>query len=281
GPAARAAWTDGTLRGRPRVAVLGMAIESSAYAQHRAGYRDFPVLEGSAVLGRYPFLAPGAPLRAAAEWLGVFHARSIPGGQVLGEVYAGFRERMVRGLAELVADGGVDGVYLDIHGAMSVVGRDDAEGDLVTALRHVVGPEVLVAAPMDLHGNLSPVLARELDLPTCYRMAPHEDAWQTRERSARDLVDWLGRDERPVRAWVPVPILLAGEQTSTRVEPARSLYGRLPEVTARSGVTDAGIWVGYAWADEPRCHATVLVTGSDAAAVTSAAEEVAAQLWRV
>src|SRR5690625_3783457 len=78
---------------------------------------------------------------------------------------------MVRGLAALVEDGGVDGVYLDIHGAMSVVGRDDAEGDLVTALRQVVGPEVLVAAPMDLHGNLSPVLARELDLPTCYRMA--------------------------------------------------------------------------------------------------------------
>ena len=200
---------------------------------------------------------------------------------MLPRVYADFRDRMVRRLASLVADGGVDGVYLDIHGAMSVVGMDDAEGDLVTALRQVVGPEALIAAPMDLHGNVSPVLARELDLPTCYRMAPHEDAWETRERSARDLVDWLGRDERPVRAWVPVPILLAGEQTSTRVEPARSLYGRLPEVTARSGVTDAGIWVGYAWADEPRCHATVLVTGSDAAAVTSAAEEVAAQLWRV
>src|SRR5690625_256868 len=148
-----------------------MAIESSAYAQHRAGYRDFLVLEGDAMLGRYPFLAPGAPLREAAEWVGLFQARSIPGGQVLGEVYADFTDRMVRGLAALVEDGGVDGVYLDIHGAMSVVGMDDAEGALITALRQVVGPEVLVAAPMDLHGNLSPVLARELDLPTCYRMA--------------------------------------------------------------------------------------------------------------
>src|SRR5690625_1993833 len=210
-----------------------MAIESSAYAQHRAGYRDFLVLEGDAMLGRYPFLAPGAPLREAAEWVGLFQARSIPGGQVLGEVYADFTDRMVRGLAALVEDGGVDGVYLDIHGAMSVVGMDDAEGALITALRQVVGPEALIAAPMDLHGNVSPVLARELDLPTCYRMAPHEDAWQTRERSARDLVDWLRRGAQPVRAWVPVPILLAGEQTSTRVEPARSLYGRIPEVSAR------------------------------------------------
>src|SRR5699024_7965833 len=98
-----------------------MAIESSAYAQHRAGYRDFPVLEGEAVLDRYPFLARGTPLRAGAEWIGVFQTKSIPGGQVLAEVYQDFRERMVRGLATVMADGGVDGVYLAIHGAMSVV----------------------------------------------------------------------------------------------------------------------------------------------------------------
>src|SRR5699024_5398272 len=153
-------------------------------------------------------------------------------------------------LAAVMADGGVDGVYLDIHGAMSVVGMTDAEGDLLLALREVVGPEALFAAPMDLHGNVSEVLVRELDLPTCYRMAPHEDAWQTRERSARDLLSWLGRDHAPVRAWVPVPILLAGEQTSTRVEPAKTLYARIPEITEQPGVTDAALWVGYAWADE-------------------------------
>ena len=265
----------------PRIAVLGMAIESSAYAQYRAGYRDFPVLTGPDVLDRYPFLAAGTPLREGAEWIGVFQTKSIPGGQVLAEVYEDFRERMVRGLAAVMADGGVDGVYLDIHGAMSVVGMTDAEGDLVRALREVVGPEVLIAAPMDLHGNVSPVLVRELDLPTCYRMAPHEDAWLTRERSARDLLSWLERGQVPVRAWVPVPILLAGEQTSTRVEPARSLYARIPETTQQVGVTDAAIWVGYAWADEPRCHATVMVTGEEPDAVADHAEQLAAELWRV
>src|SRR5699024_12433266 len=122
-----------------------MAIESSVYAQHRAGYRDFLVLEGDAVLDRYPFLAPGTPLREAAEWAGVFQARSIPGGQVLPEVYADFRERMVRGLAAL--DGGVDGGCLDLHGAMGVVGMEDAEGERIAALRRAGGHEVRTAAP--------------------------------------------------------------------------------------------------------------------------------------
>jgi microcystin degradation protein MlrC len=261
---------------RPRIAIVGMAIESSAYAAHRAGYRDFPVLTGEALLARYDFLAKGEPLREAAEWIPVFMARAIPGGAVLREVYDDFRSRIVDGLREA---GPVDGVYFDIHGAMSVVGLDDAEGDLVTAVREIVGADALITAPMDLHGNMSETLALAVDLPTCYRLAPHEDAWETKERAAARLVDWLRRDDKPLRAWVRVPILLPGEKTSTRVEPARSLYAQLDEVEQRDGVSDLGLWIGYAWADEPRCHATVMVSGDDAAAITAEAERIAGELW--
>lgn len=263
----------------PRIAIVGIAIESSAYAAHRAGYRDFPVLTGDALIARYDFLADGQPLRRAAEWIPVFMARAIPGGAVLREVYEDFRSRIVDGLRAAVAEAPLDGVYFDIHGAMSVVGLDDAEGDLVTAVRDVVGPDTLMAAPMDLHGNVSETLALALDLPTCYRLAPHEDAWETKERTARDLVEWIRRGDAPVRAWVRVPILLPGEKTSTRVEPARSLYAQLGGVAAQDGITDAAIWIGYAWADEPRCHAAVMVTGDDAEATVREAERIAGELW--
>ena len=261
---------------QPRIAIVGMAIESSAYAAHRAGYRDFPVLTGDALIARYPFLAEGQPLAEAAEWIPVFMARAIPGGAVLREVYDDFKNRIVEGLR---AAGPVDGVYFDIHGAMSVVGLVDAEGDLVTAVREVVGPDALITAPMDLHGNMSETLALALDLPTCYRLAPHEDAWETKERAAHRLVEWINRGEKPLTAWVRVPILLPGEKTSTRVEPARTLYAQLDEVEKKAGISDLGIWIGYAWADEPRCHATVMVTGDDEAVITAEAERIAGELW--
>jgi len=260
----------------PRIAIAGIAIESSAYAAHRAGHDDFVVLTGDDVRARYPFLAPGTPLGDAAEWVGVLYARSLPGGRVRREVYDDFRSRIVAGLR---AAGDLDAVYLDVHGAMSVEGGDDAEGDLVEAVRAVIGPAPLVAAPMDLHGNVSERFARAVDLPTCFRLAPHEDADETRERSARTLLEWLARAERPARAWVRVPILLPGEKTSTRVEPARSLYARLADVERTPGVTDASIWIGYAWADEPRCHATVIVSGSDPAVLVAEAEALARALW--
>lgn len=266
---------------RPRVAIAGIGIESSAYAQHRAGFRDFPVLTGADVLGRYPFLAPEQHLRDAAEWVGVLVTKAIPGGKVLAEVYGDLRGRLLAGLAQAHDDQPLDGVYLELHGAMSVEGMDDAEGDLVQGVRDVVGPDVLIAAPMDLHGNVSDVLVREVDLLTCFRMAPHEDAWETRERSARDLLAWIGMPQPPARARVSVPILLPGEKTSTRVEPARSLYGAIPDIVATGGITDAAIWIGYAWADEPRCHAAVVVTGQDEDAITAAARRLAESLWSV
>ncbi|RMI12700.1 M81 family metallopeptidase [Cellulomonas triticagri] len=266
---------------RPRIAIAGIAIESSTFSPHRAGLRDFHVVTGDDLLARYDALAPGGALADRADWLPVVYARSIPGGPVLPEVYADLRQRILDGLAALVADGPLDGVFLDIHGAMSVVGADDAEGDLVTAVREVVGDTPVLSAAMDLHGNVSRTLITRTDLLTCFRMAPHEDAWDTRERAMRNLVTVLARGERPLQAWVRVPILLPGEKTSTRVEPARGLYGRLPEVEARPGVLDAAIWVGYAWADEPRCHATVVVSGWDRDEITAQARSLAEHLWDV
>ncbi|MEL6852984.1 MAG: M81 family metallopeptidase, partial [Bacteroidota bacterium] len=171
----------------------------------------------------------------------------------------------------------------DIHGAMSVVGLDDPEGDLIKRVREVVGTETVISTCMDLHGNVSETLAQHTDLMTCYRLAPHEDAMESKRRAVSNLLDRLesGKGKPAYKAWIPVPILLPGEKTSTRIEPAKSLYAGVQPLTEQEGVLDAAIWVGYAWADEPRNHAVVMATGDDKAAVGAAAEKLANHFWRV
>ena len=118
---------------------------------------------------------------------------------------------------------------------------------------------------MDLHGNVSTDLFEDLDLLTCYRMAPHEDALESRRRAMANLADrLLGGRGRPTKVLVHIPILLPGEKTSTRVEPARRLYARIPRLAAQAGVLDAALWIGFAWADQPRCKAAVVLTGDGA-----------------
>ncbi|MDQ1123879.1 hypothetical protein QE412_002452 [Microbacterium trichothecenolyticum] len=194
----------------PRIAIVGMAIESSAYAAHRAGYADFAVLSDAQVLTRYAFLASGTPLGDAAEWIGVFYARSIPGGQVRPDVYHDFRARITAGLADI---GDVDAVYLDVHGAMGVEGMDDAEGDLVQAVRAVIGAEPLIAAPMDLHGNVSERFARAVRRPADV-LSPRTPRGRRRDARARGADASRVDRTRPA----PRPRLGAGSDPAARRE---------------------------------------------------------------
>ena len=134
---------------------------------------------------------------------------------------------------------------------------------------------------MDLHGNVSWRLAAQSDLITCFRMAPHEDEVASKQRAVENLLARLesGKGRPAYKAYIAVPVLLPGEKTSTRIEPAKSIYAAIPAITTRPGIIDAAIWIGYAWADEPRNHAAVMVTGDDEAAVKTAAESLAASFW--
>ncbi|GAB3962469.1 M81 family metallopeptidase [Actinoallomurus acanthiterrae] len=259
-----------------RIGIAGIAIESSTFSPHLTRLADFTVTRDDALLARYPWIQKTRPWCEAVEWVPLLHAVSLPGGAVDPDVYDALEAEIVE---RAKAAGPLDGLFFDIHGAMSVTGRTDAEAGLAAAVRAAVGPETLISASMDLHGNVSRELAATVDLITCYRMAPHEDAWESRERAARNLVTRLREGGRPLKAWVQVPVLLPGEKTSTRIEPAKSLYARVPEVEAMPGVLDAAIWVGYAWADEPRCRAAVVVTGDDEATVTEQARGLAEAYW--
>jgi microcystin degradation protein MlrC len=80
---------------------------------------------------------------------------------------------------------------------------------------------------------------------------------------------------------VAVPVLLSGEWTSTRVEPAKSLYAMVPEVEAMQGVIDAGIWIGYVWGDERRNQGVVMVYGDGKEDVEKGAKMLAQKFWDV
>ncbi|KAH8777792.1 hypothetical protein F5883DRAFT_544058 [Diaporthe sp. PMI_573] len=283
---------------KPTIAIAGLAIETSTFHTGRTSAEDFHPRLGTAEIATYhaAVLGPDQPLHSAANWKGALIGHALPGGAVTHTAYTTLEADLLSRLQDIVTahaaenDGApLDGLWLDIHGAMCVAspGPGDAEAYLLRKIRQVVGPECVVSASMDLHGNVSRELAHMCDILTCYRTAPHVDVVETRRRACENLLAVLRRrDEagthkafRPVKAWVPVPILLPGEQTSTRDEPARSIYAAVPRVEATEGVLDAAVWVGYAWADEPRNRAAVVVTGWDQGAVARGAEELARLFW--
>jgi microcystin degradation protein MlrC len=265
-------------RKKPRIAIAGLGIESSTFSPALSDEAAFHAKYDTAVFSNYPFMAADSPIRNRAVWVPILVGHALPGGAVTREAYESLVNKT---LDQLKKNGPYDGLYFDIHGAMSVVGLDDPEGDFIERIRKVIGKTALISTSMDLHGNVSLRLVENTDLITDYRLAPHEDAMETKERAVTDLLGRLesGIGKPSYKAYVSIPILLPGEKTSTRIEPAHSVFKAIAPALQGENIIDGGIWVGYPWADEPRNHAAVVVTGDSWPRVSRVAEALADSFW--
>lgn len=259
---------------RWRIAMGGIAAESCTFSPVSIGPEDLLVSRGSALLDptRYPFLASVPD----AEFLPTVQVDALPGGPLVAHAYRALRDEFV---ARLAALGPLDGLYLDLHGAMAVHGMEDAEADWVAAARRAVGDSCLIAVSNDLHGNPTPAVAASIDILTAFRTAPHVDAPETRARAVELLVAALRAGIRPRVVHVAVPLLIPGEMKTTDTEPMAGLYASLPGRSARPGILEVALWAGHTWADEPRVGGSVAVTGTDPGAMEGAALSLASDYW--
>ena len=255
-----------------RIAIGGMATESCTFSPCPTRLSDFRLFRGQDLLQRYPCLIQYPQVSFTP---GVM-ARAMPGGPVERGAYDAIRSEF---LSRLQEDGPWDGVYLELHGAMNVDGLDDAEGDWVRGVGEVGGPDCVIAASYDLHGNVSQRVVDNLDLLTAFRTAPHVDVEATHARAVALLVRALREGVRPHQAFVPIPVMLHGEWSSTEWEPGRSIYTEVAKAAAEPGVWDASLLVGYAWSDEPRAGACAVAVGTDREAVDQQAARLAQLYW--
>jgi len=91
-------------------------------------------------------------------------------------------------LAAAREQGPFDGVLLSLHGAMVTESFDDAEGQLLSQIRQIVGPKIPIAITLDLHANVSPRMVEMANIICSYRTYPHIDM-RDRGRQAGELLE--------------------------------------------------------------------------------------------
>ncbi len=99
-------------------------------------------------------------------------AFAMPAGITLRHVYESLRDEI---LEDLRAAMPVDMVLLGMHGAMVAEGYDDAEGDLISSVRSIVGPDVPIGGELDLHCHLTQQMADDATVLIAYKEYPHTD----------------------------------------------------------------------------------------------------------
>jgi microcystin degradation protein MlrC len=203
-------------------------------------------------------------------------AAASPAGRVAKEFYAEVRDRL---LADLRTAGPLDGVLLDLHGAMVVEGLDDGEGDLLAAVRAAVGA-VPIAVTLDFHANVTRAMAEAATLLHGYKTYPHVDMEARGREAAVRLADVASGRVRPTIAYRQPPLLppIAGQLTTRG--PMRRLYDRADAMEARPGVLSISIFAGFPLADIHDAGLSIYVaTDGDRALADTLADELAAAAW--
>ncbi|MGA7669226.1 MAG: M81 family metallopeptidase [Nitrolancea sp.] len=212
------------------------------------------------------------------ELIPTTYGSAVPGGRVSREAFEMMKNEIVEGIRAAMP---IDGVLLGIHGAMALEHNDDGEGPLITAIREVVGPDIPIVAPLDLHTNLSEEMMEEATAFVGYKEYPHIDTPETGARAMQILVSTIKGEIQPVMGHVKLPLIAPNQSmVTTWQSPLKKAIDRAREIESEPGVVAATVLGGFPFADIPYTTvSTIVVTDNDRALATKYANELAQICW--
>ncbi len=272
----------------PRVALLGFSIECNKFAPvaTKAHFTARTYLEGDAIVteARAPapvMLAepPGfvAAMDAAGPWVpvGIALAMTEPNGPVEHGFFVELLDTIERRLQAALP---VDAVYICSHGAALTTEEDDPDGVLFAKVREIVGPDVPIAATLDLHANVSPRMVRSIDAFIGYRTNPHLDMRERGAEAAAAIREMLA-GLRPQAALIRLPIVPPTVTMLTAAGPYAEMID-LGQRRITPEIMNGSFMGGFAFADTADNGLCVVVTARhDKQAAEILAREIAELGW--
>lgn len=229
------------------IAIDKRAFEASLYAkpgEHPATPTlcSAPITVGREVCGQLGWEL----IEGSASW-------ADPAGLVARATYEELRDEI---LGQLRAAMPVDGVVLGLHGAMVAQGYDDVEGDLLAAVREIVGSGVLVCAELDPHSHLTAKRVAAANFFVVFKEFPHIDFVDR----ARDLwsiaVRALKGEINPVMSVFDCRMI---DVFPTSKEPMRGFVDRLYGLEqSEAGVLSLSVVHGFMAGDVPEMGTKVI-----------------------
>lgn len=191
-----------------------------------------------------------------------------PAGLVNRQAYEGLRDEI---LDQLRAALPVNAVVLGLHGAMVADGYEDAEGDFLTRVRDIIGPDVLLCAELDPHSHLTEKRVAVTDFFVVFKEFPHTDFVDRAEDLWRIAVDTLEGRITPVMSVFDCRMI---DVFPTSREPMRSFVDRLMTIEASDpDVLSLSVIHGFMAGDVPEL-------GTKMIAITNGKPEKGAHLAR-
>ncbi len=272
-----------------RIAVAGFLHESHSFAPVATNWPDFLKPGGLPALQRPDAMmaglagtstcAGGAITEAASHGVSIAPLGwcfANPAGPVTREAFERISAMIVDALSEALEAAPLDGVFLDLHGAMVSDDYPDAEGELMRRVRAVVGDAMPLAITLDPHANMTREMAERADVVVPYRTYPHVDMLAVGRRAMGLLIQRIQRGRPWAMEFRELDFLIPITSQCTMVEPMAGVMAKRAELEA--GVVELGYCFGFPYADFPGCGQAIAAYADTPEAAASAADALVCEI---
>ena len=234
------------------IAIDRRAFEASLYAGPGEHPATPTLCTAPITVGREVCAREGWELiEGSASW-------ADPAGLVAQATYEALRDEILQQLQSAMP---IDGVVLGLHGAMVAQGYDDPEGDLLSRIREIVGPDVLVCAELDPHSHLTEKRVEAADFFVVFKEFPHIDFVDR----ARDLwsiaVRALKGEIKPVMSVFDCRMI---DVFPTSKEPMRGFVDKLYALEqSEPGLLSLSVIHGFMAGDVPEMGTKIIAVTDD------------------
>lgn len=274
-----------------RIAAGGIMHETSTFADTPTTLRDFEtglgLYRGQAIIDHFRGtnnctggFVTGAE-RHGFELVPLLWTFAYPSGVIPRADFETLKKELLDRLAKALAEKPLDGVLLDLHGAMVVEGIDDGDGDVIESVRRAVGSKCPIAVTFDLHSNHTQRRLDNASIIAGYDTYPHVDMAERGEEAAGLLVRAIRGEMCPVMALRELPLFWSAACQVTAHPPMDEVMRLVHDAERRPGILSVTVATGFPWADVPNMGASVIVVADgDATLARKTADEIGDWIWQ-
>lgn len=272
-----------------RIALIHIAQETNDFnpvLTTLADYEAFGIYEGNEIMDRLRGLGQvGGYIKAVedsglvVETVPIVRAWAVAGGRISREAFDFFQDKIRKGLTDALAQGPLDGLALQLHGACAAEGIDDVEGEQVALCRELLGPDVPIVLGLDHHANVTQKIIDNCDAIVGHRTQPH-DPFDTGVIGTELLLRIISRKLKPTTAWRKIPLVSHQEQFLTSKGPMKLWFDRARAIEADPRVLQASNYPMQPWLDVAEGGwSVIVVTDNDQALAEQLADDLADLCW--
>ena len=229
---------------KKNILIAGFQHETNTFGATNAAFEDFVMADSwpgllmgdDVITGTKGTTLPLAGFVAAASQdptinvIPIIWCAAEPSAQVTDHAYEKIAGIICDGITKTLnlATDDIDGIYLDLHGAMVTETYDDGEGELLRRIRLITGDDLPISISLDSHANLTQAIVDHASSITIFRSYPHLDMAETGGRAFEALKPLLDGQKRHM-AWRQSPYLIPLPDQFSGAEPMVSLYQDLAQ----------------------------------------------------